>query len=249
MLGGVPDNREPHLAGALAEMTSRLVGGPDAGTVLRLVTDAGTGLLGAAATGVMLVHPRGGIEVVSASDEPARFVELLQTQTEQGPCVECIAVARVITARDLEVERSRWPQFVPAALRVGYRAVCAVPMRLDGRAIGGLNLLYTEPTTLTEWQLRLAQVIADLAVLGLVQEPGTRRADRLAERTLTALNDRVRFDQAIGLIAGTLEVEPAVARGALTGYAQRTERTLREVAQAVTDGSLDPAVLTVGDSR
>jgi GAF domain-containing protein len=208
-----------------------------------LVTDAGAGLLGAAATGVMLVDPRGSIEVVSASDRPARFVELLQTQTEQGPCVDCITAGTVVYASDLETERERWPDFVPAALEVGYRAVAAIPLRLDGHAIGGLNLLYTERTVLTEWQLRLAQVIADLTVLGLVQEPGTRRADRLAERTLTALNDRVRLDQAIGLIAGTLDISPAAARLALTEYADRHQQTLRDVARAITDGAMDPAAL------
>src|SRR4051794_30214288 len=86
MLTGVPDIRDPQLAGALVELTTRLVDGTDATTVLRSVTDTGAALLRAAATGVMVLDPRGGIEVVAASDRPARFVEVLQTQTAQGPC-------------------------------------------------------------------------------------------------------------------------------------------------------------------
>jgi GAF domain-containing protein len=242
MLGGVPEIRDP-LAGALVEITSRLADGTDATTVLRWVTDAGTALLQAAATGVMMVDPRGGTEVVSASDRPATFVEVLQTQIEQGPCVDCIVTGAVVSASDLAAERPRWPDFVPAALEIGYRAVIAIPLRLDGRAVGGLNLLYTEPTELSERQLHVGQVIADLAVLGLVQEPGQRRADRLAERTLTALNDRVLVDQAIGLIAGTLEIDPAAARLALAEYADHTRLTPLDVARAVTDRTLDPTKL------
>jgi GAF domain-containing protein len=221
--------------------SARLVDGPDSGTVLRLVTDAGTELLGSTGTGVMLTDPRGGVEVVAASDERSRFVELLQTQVEQGPCLDCIATSTVVTSADLAAEGARWTDFVPPALEAGYRAVTAIPLRLDGRAVGGLNLLYADSTELQQWQLQLAQAIADLAVLGLVQERGDRRADRLAERTLTALNDRVHLGQAIGLVAGTLGVDPAAARTVLTNYADRHRRALHDVARAVTNGVLDPA--------
>ncbi len=243
MLGGVPGTPAASVVDSLIEITSRLVDGPDSATVLRLVTDAGINLLGAAATGVMVVDPRGGVEVVAASDKPARFVELLQTQIEQGPCLDCIATGAVVTAADLGAERARWPDFVPAAIEAGYRAVAAIPMRLDGRAVGGLNLLYAETTTLPAWQVNLAQVVSDLAALGLVQERGDRRADRLAERTLTTLNQLVHVDQAVGLVAGTLGIAPAAARAAITTYAGRRRLPLHEIARAITEGSLDPADL------
>jgi GAF domain-containing protein len=251
MLGGGEGTRAAAMVDSLVEITSALVDGPDSATVLRLVSDAGIRLLGAAATGVMVTDPRGGVEVVAASDRPARFVELLQTQIEQGPCLDCIAAGTVVTAADLGAERERWPDFVPAALDAGYRAVAAIPLRLNGRTVGGLNLLYTETTTLSARQVSLAQVVSDLAALGLVQENGDRRADRLAERTLTALNQLVHVDQAVGLVAGTLGVEPAAARTAITTYARDHRRPLHEIARAVTDGDLDPAdlaELTVGDN-
>ncbi|MFC4857195.1 GAF domain-containing protein [Actinophytocola glycyrrhizae] len=247
----MPDSPHAHqadlfataVADTLAEITSVLVGAPDSGAVLRLVTNAGMELLGAAATGLMVVDPRGGVEVAAASDEPARFVELLQSQVAQGPCLDCITETAVVTAFDLEAEHDRWPEFVPAALAVGYRAITSIPLPLDSRAVGGLNLLFTENTVLTTDQLRLAQVIADLTVLALVQEDGYRRADRFAERTLTALNDRVHLGQAVGLVAGTLDIHPAAAHTALIGYAEREERGIRDVVRAITDGALDPAEL------
>ncbi|MEV4150091.1 hypothetical protein AB0J40_40990 [Amycolatopsis sp. NPDC049691] len=74
-VGGEPGT--PDVTGALVTITSRLVGSPDNAAVLRLVTEVGTGLLGATATGVMLTGAHGSLEVVAASDETARFVELL----------------------------------------------------------------------------------------------------------------------------------------------------------------------------
>jgi GAF domain-containing protein len=230
------------LTGALVTITARLVGSPDNATVLRLVTEIGTGLLGATATGVLLAGTR-GLEVVAASDEPAEFVELLQTHIDQGPCVESIAAAAVITAPDLAAERDRWPRFVPAALEAGYRSVAAIPLRLDGTAVGGFNLLYDTAMTVPQWRLDLAQVVSDLAVLALVQERGDRRADRLLESTVTTLNDRVQLDHAVGLIAGTLGITPAAARALVTRYAADHGRVLREVTRAITAGTLDPADL------
>ncbi|MBB4683979.1 GAF domain-containing protein [Amycolatopsis jiangsuensis] len=234
----------PEASEALAAITARLVGRPDNGTVLRLITEAGVDLLGANATGVLLLDAHGEPAVAAASDETAQFVELLQTHVQQGPCVECITSATLVTAPDLGRERNRWPGFVPAALEAGYHAVVAIPLRLDGAAVGGLNLLYEPRTTLEPWQLALAQVTADLTVLALVQERGERRTDRLLEATVGALNDRVQHGQAIGVVAGTLGISPDAARALVRRYTARHDRVQREMTGALIDGTLAPADLT-----
>jgi len=241
---GVPGVQD-QIAVALSEITTGLADGRDTDSVLGMVTSACARLLGASATGVLLRDPRGGIRVVSASDERARFVELLQAQSEEGPCVECVRDGAAVSVADLAEESDRWPVFGPAAVRAGYRAVHAIPMRLDGRVVGGLNVLYTHPTAWVPWQDRLGRVLADLAVLGLSQEGDVRRVDRLAERTLTALNDRVRLAHAIGMVAGALDVDTEHARAAILDHARRHGRPVRDVAGAVTDGSLDPATLAL----
>ncbi|MGV9294809.1 GAF domain-containing protein [Amycolatopsis sp. NPDC003676] len=228
---------------ALAAITSRLVGNPDNAAVLRLITEVGTGLLGAQGTGVLLKDPRGEPVVVAASDETAQFVELLQTDLRQGPCVDCIATAAVVVAPDLNRERDRWPGFTTAALSAGYQAVVAVPLKLDGEAVGGFNLLFAAPTEPQPWQSALAQVVSDLAVLALVQETGPRRSDRLFEATLASLNDRVQLSQAVGMVAGTLGTAPETARSLVNDYATRHDRPLREVTRALIDRTLDPADL------
>ncbi|WP_063758247.1 GAF domain-containing protein [Lentzea albidocapillata] len=227
---------------ALSDLTASLIDHDDPDTVLRLVTAACTRLLGASATGVLLSDPRGGMSVVSASDERSRFVELLQTQADEGPCVDCIRDGVAVTTTDLAAE-DRWPTFRPAALAAGYRAVHASPMRLDGQVLGGLNLLYLEPASLESWQQRLAQVLADLAVLGLSQETGPARVHRLTERTLTTLNDRVQLAHAVGLVAGTLDVGVDVARTRILDHAREAGRPVRDVARALTNGEIEPAAV------
>lgn len=227
----------------VAAITARLAARHDGLTILRAVTDACASLLSADATGVLIADPRGGFAVIAASDEHTRFVELLQAQTQQGPCLVCIGDDTEVVVTDLDAEPDRWPRFAAAAVETGFRSVYAYPMRLTNRAVGGLNLFYRSRTDLPEPRRRLAQALADLAVLGLTQERDQRRVERLAEQTLTTLNDRAHLGHAVGMIAAALEVTPDVARAMLAATSVATGRSLRELAQAVTNGTLAPADL------
>lgn len=228
---------------SVAAITARLAARHDGLAILRAVTDACVELLSADATGVLVRDPRGGVAVGSASDERARFVELLQVQVNQGPCLACITDNAQVASSDLEVDRSRWPEFAEAALAAGYWSVYAFPLRLMSHAVGGINVLYQRPTELSTATRNLGQALADLAVLGLTQERDERRVERLAEQTLTTLNDRIRVSQAVGIIAGALELTPDDARTLLTEHAKVTGRSVRDLATAITDGSLAPGTL------
>ncbi len=228
---------------AIAAITTRLAARHDGLTVLRAVTDACASTLSADATGVVIADPRGGYEVIAASDEHARFVELLQAQTREGSCLDCINDDTEVAVTDLAAETDRWPRFAPAAMAAGFRSVYAYPMRLMNRVVGGLNVFYNSRTSLPRPRRALAQALADLAVLGLTQERDQRRAERLAEQTLTTLNDRARLCQAVGMVAGALGTTPEVARAMLTATSAATGRSLRDLTFAVTSGDLAPADL------
>lgn len=234
---------QDQIAVTLSELTASLVDGHDAESVLRLVTAACENLLSASATGVLLADPRGGLSVVAASDERARFLELLQGQIDEGPCVDCVRDDAMVACQDLEGDPDRWPVFTRAALGAGFRAVHAVPMRLAGEAIGGLNVFYAAVTPWEAWQERLGRVLADLAVLGLSQDDDPARTHRLAEQTLTTLNDRVMLAHAIGMVAGALDTGTDEARRLILGYATRNRGPVRDVARRLTGGDLDAAVL------
>ncbi|MFL6124802.1 GAF and ANTAR domain-containing protein [Actinophytocola sp.] len=237
------DRDSDGVSDAVAAITARLAARHDGLTVLRAVTDACASALAADATGVIIADPRGGFELIAASDEHARFVELLQTQTQEGPCLDCITGNVEVTATDLDTDADRWPRFAPAATGAGFRSMYAYPMRLMNRVVGGLNMFYTSRTDLSQSRRRLAQALADLAVLGLTQERDQRRVERLAEQTLTTLNDRAHLGHAVGIIAGTLGVTPEAARAMLADHSAATGRSLRELSHAVTSGALAPAGL------
>src|SRR5882757_103050 len=58
-------------------------------------------LLAADAAGIMLADPHGELHAVAASSEDAELMELLQLQSEQGPCVDCFRTVAPVSVADL----------------------------------------------------------------------------------------------------------------------------------------------------
>lgn len=246
--GRVDDPRTDMIT-VLAEVTANLVDEYDAGAVLSLITDGCSDVLGADA-GIILRDAGGELRVAAASNESARFAELLQSQTDEGPCVDTIVSGRIVRVPDLREVANRWPLFAAATRRVGYESVYSVPLRIEAETVGGLNVFYHASTDLNEAQIRLGRILADLAALTLTQ-PGMRhRQENLAERTLTALNDRVELDHAVGLLAGATDLDPTSAATAILAYARRVELRPADVARALVTGALSAEELaaTTGTS-
>lgn len=228
-----------HLADGLLDITTRLVGGADASAVLDLVTGVCVDVVGAAASGVLVREPLGGVRVVATSDERAAVVTVLEAQYVDGPVLDCLAAGATAGSSNLAGMRA-WPQFVAAAAAAGFHAAYALPMRLDGEGIGGLTLLFTSRAVLDGPRLRFGQVLADLAVLGLAQERDGFRSERVFEQTLRAVNDRLSLGHAIGIVAGRIDIDVDTARAMIVHRARLTGSSIMKVAWAIVDGTVSP---------
>lgn len=231
---------DDHTAERLLDVTTHLVGRADAGAVLDLVIGACTDVVGAAAAGFLVREPLGGIRVVTASDERTAVVTVLETQYIDGPSPDCMASGTTAGSSNLAATRHAWPRFAPAAVAAGFHAAYAVPMRLDGEAVGGLTLLFTSHAVVDGPRLRICQVLADLAVLGLAQERDGPRTERVFAQTLKAANDRLSLGHAIGIVAGRLEVDIDTARAMIVHRARYTGSAIVEVALMIVDGMMSP---------
>src|SRR4051794_25152859 len=148
-------------------------------------------LLHATAAGLLLIDQSGELQLIAASAEQSRLLELFQLQNDEGPCLDCFRSGTPVTVADLEWADNRWPKFTPRALAAGYRSVHALPMRLRNEVIGTVNLFDTQPGVIAEPTLRIGQALADVATIGILQERALSRAEVLAEQLQTALNSRV----------------------------------------------------------
>jgi GAF domain-containing protein len=234
------------LSETFVELADTMVVGFDVIEFLHVLTDRSVELLDASAAGLLLADPRGELQVVAASSEQARLLELFQIQHDQGPCLDCFRGGEPVTVTDLDAAAGRWPRFAPAAKRTGFGAVQALPMRLRAQVIGALNLFRAAPGPFGQAETRVAQAMADVATISLLHERSLRRSETLNEQLQAALNSRVTIEQAKGKLAERAGVSMDRAFDILRSYARSRNRRLSELARAFVDGSEDLPGLMAG---
>jgi GAF domain-containing protein len=241
--GSAVRSREQVLAETFVLLADTLVDDYDVVDLLDQLVVASIELLGVAAAGLLLKDQRGKLAVVASSSEEMRLLEIFQLQNDEGPCLDSVRDAESVSSSNLEADLARWPVFVPAALKAGFRSVFAVPLRLRDMTIGGLNLFGDLPQDLGVDGQRLAQAMADVATIGILQQRATHRSSMLAEHLQHALNSRIAIEQAKGVLAERNAIGMEAAFNALRRYARNNNLKLAEVAIAVVRNEIDPLVV------
>ncbi|GAB3974093.1 GAF and ANTAR domain-containing protein [Actinoallomurus acanthiterrae] len=197
-------------------------------------------LLDVTACGLLLVDHRGNLNLLAASTERARLLELLQLQGSQGPCLETYQSGRAVHCTDLAGAdaASRWPRFAPAAAGAGFTSVHALPMRLRTDVIGAMNLFSAGQDPPDGATIELGQSLANAATIGILHQRALHHREMVTEQLQGALNSRILIEQAKGFIAERQGVSIDEAFDALREYARASNRKLLEVAEAVIAGRL-----------
>ncbi|WP_326943814.1 GAF and ANTAR domain-containing protein [Amycolatopsis sp. NBC_01307] len=236
-------DRERQVTRTFVALADTLVDDFDVADLLHTLVRRCVDLLDVAAAGLTLVDERGSLQVLASSTEQARLLELFQLGIDEGPCVECFASRTPVLVADIAAAAGRWPRFAAEAAREGFASVHALPMRLRKQTIGALNLFGAHPGELAADDVYLAQGLADTATIGILQERAVRHGETMSEQLQTALNSRVTIEQAKGVLAvtGGLTMDDAFA--ALRGYARNNGLRLSDVARALAERALDPALV------
>ena len=195
-------------------------------------------LLEVSACGILLADHHGVLNLVAASTEQARLVELTQLQTHEGPCLDAFTTGRPVQEPDLRTAGG------------GYLSVQAVPMRLRDTVIGAVNLFSKSTGTLDADTVTLGQALADAATIGIVHQRALARQEIVTEQLQTALNSRVLIEQAKGFLTHSLSVDVDEAFAILRSYARANNRRLTEVADDIVQGRLTiPGLRSVQPDR
>jgi GAF domain-containing protein len=230
-------NRNALTAVTFVEIVDTLVDDFDVIDVLTVLTSRSVELLEAAAAGILLADTAGHLRVMAASTEQIELLELFQIQNDQGPCLDCYNTGTVVAHANLE-NSSPWPQFAAECVGAGFPSVCAVPLRLRDVILGCLNLFMSAPVSLAAADVALAQALADVASIAIVQDQATREAAIREGQLQHALNSRIAIEQAKGMIAERGRVDMDAAFSILRRFARNNNRGLTEVAAALVAGTL-----------
>jgi GAF domain-containing protein len=224
-------------------LADTLVADFDVADFLNKLTEHCIDLLGVSAAGVILADADGGLHVAATSSQQAELLGLFAVQTDDGPCIDCVRTGAAVSCTDLPAEAHRWPRFTAAAAECGFCSAQALPMRLRDQVIGVLTLLNAEPGGAEREEIELAQALADVATIGILQQQCIERGDQLTEQLQTALTSRLVIEQAKGVLAehGTVSMDEAFTR--LRGYARSRNLRLTDLARAVAGGDADLAAI------
>ncbi len=221
------------LAAVFVEVADTLVDDFDAIDFLHDLAGHAATVSGAEAVGVMLVDHHGRLQNVASSNENGKLLELLQIQSDEGPCIDCFASGQPVVNADLATAQDRWPRFAPAARNAGFGSVHAFPMRLRDNVIGALNLFGHPSTHFTSAETRVVQALADIATIAILQERSVTRAEAVTEQLQGALNSRVIIEQAKGAMAQLEGTTTSEAFQRLRTEARSSQRRLTDVAAEV----------------
>ncbi len=235
--------RERQVIRAFVALADTLVDDYDVADLLHTLVQQCVELLDVAAAGLTLVDERGGLQLLASSTEQARLLELFQLDIDEGPCIECFTTSSPVLVADIAAAAGRWPRFAAEAARDGFASVHAVPLRLRRQTIGALNLFGHSPGELSADDVALAQGLADTATIGILHERAFRQEEILSEQLQTALNSRVIIEQAKGVLAVSGQLSMDAAFTSLRGYARGNNLRLSDVARALADRALAPAVV------
>ncbi|GAA3600403.1 GAF and ANTAR domain-containing protein [Agrococcus terreus] len=231
-------SREARVLAALVAMAGSLTEEYEVVDLLDRLTEEALELLEVDAAALVLENARGELELVASSNQQAGFVELVQLDAGDGPCIEAFRTGEPIVVPDVREEGPRWAEHRAAAEREGFRSVHAVPLRAGTRTIGSLGLFRTVPGALSEADARVARALADIGSIAILQERALRESEVVSEQLRRALDSRVAIEQAKGVVAESLGIDMDEAFRILRSHARSTNATLQDVARQVASRTL-----------
>lgn len=198
-------------------------------------------LLDCAEVGLLLADRSGSLQVIASSSERLDALEVLGC--DDGPCIECYSRANAIASEDLLADYGRWPSFAPLAVKKGFCSARAIPMRLRRQTVGALVMLRTQTGRLDGEDTPLAQGLADIASIALLQERALSESHEVVTQLEGALSSRVIIEQAKGILAEQAQIGLDVAFLRLRAHARANNLRLADVARGLIDGQLSTAIL------
>ena len=133
---------------------------------------------------------------------------------------------------------TQWPTFRRIALREGYRAVHAVPLKVGDLSLGAMNLFSVRPGDLNEVDAKAAQALADIASIGIVTNRLHARHELVQQQLQTALESRITIEQAKGVVSAQRGISTEQAFVRIRSYARNGGLRLQTVANQIVESKL-----------
>jgi GAF domain-containing protein len=163
----------------------------------------------------------------------------VQYDVNNGPCLQALRTARTVRVDDIAHD-TRWEAFSRRAQQAGAGSSVSVPLRINGEAVGALNLHSAKAHGLVNDDFARAHQFADQAAGAVALARRLHDREDNARHLQTALQSRSTIDQAIGVLIAQTGVDPDKAFELLRIQSQHTNEKLRAVADDIVARAIRP---------
>lgn len=178
--------------------------------------------------GILMVHTRRRIETAAATSERAMRAHDLQTELDEGPCLDALSGDESYYLISDTTTDPRWPKWGKIVADLGIRSVLSIRLETRARRYGSLNLYGSAPDMFGADDLAVASIFARHASIALATSQETDGLQR-------AMDARKVIGIAMGILMERFSIEPDRAFDVLQRYSQANNIKLRDVAQQVAD--------------
>ncbi len=165
----------------------------------------------------------------------ARDLDEMQYGRGYGPCLEAAVgeeIQEIIDAR----QETRWPDYARVAVERGSLSSLSAPVPIREGLHGGLNLYAVEARAFGGDARGVAGTFASYAAVAVHNMNLFESTRQLAENLDIAMRTRAVIEQAKGILMSQRRCDATEAFNLLAAASQRSNRKLRDIAQAIVDG-------------
>ncbi|GAA4744341.1 GAF and ANTAR domain-containing protein [Modestobacter marinus] len=172
------------------------------------------------------VHPH------AATSQLARDIDALQSEFDQGPCLDALREEMTVRVPDLGAE-TRWPRFATEAHRRGAGSMLSFQLFTEGDNLGALNLYAELPGSFDAESESVGQIFASHAAIAL-------SAARQESNLRSAMDRRDMIGQAKGILMERHRLTAPQAFELMVRASSHTNRKLFDIADELTSTGAMP---------
>lgn len=226
---GAEDARIVEIAAVFGDVARALAAHDDLRSILQRIVDLAVANLEACEfAAISLVESRQVRSPASSNDVP-KLVDAIQTEVNEGPCLDAIREHEVVVTGDLAAEE-RWPRFSHRAHEEsGVRSILGVRLFVQEDTMGALNLYSTEADAFDETDVALASVFAAHAAVAMQSAQREEDLERKAD-------SRDIIGRAKGMLMARSDIDSDEAFELLRRASQRMNIKVVKLAEDIVHG-------------
>jgi GAF domain-containing protein len=176
------------------------------------------------------------VTTASATDKNVEDVDYEQYRTGEGPCLEAIRKGKSFIVESM-AEDERWPQFAPRAASKGILSSLSLPLQVNDKTLGALNLYSRKLYGFDADDEKTASLFAAEASVALANAHAFDRVRAVASQLEEGLKSSRVIGLAMGILVEREHCSEEEAFDMLRVISQNANIKLRDVAQQLVDAA------------